>query len=288
VTSGPANARPAATRRTIAALPMYDWPEVAPATEAFWTAVAAHLAADGVDAPGTLSRPDEPAEAWRDPDLLIGQACGMPYVSGLCGEARVIARPDYGLADAADGLYRSVIVARKDGGSGEGPAALLAHAGGRVAVNEWPSFSGHVVLRAHVAALRQDAAQPFFAGAVLSGSHRGSARMVARAEAEVAALDAVAWALLEAHEPETAGRLVVIDRTAPAPALPFVSAPRFAPLAGRLVRALDAAAADLPAAIGVPRRIFAACGEDYAPVRERARQAAREPFAPGAASVPAL
>lgn len=267
----------------IAALPMYDWPALAPATDAFWVGVAEQLAADGIEAPAALVRPEDAATAWRDPDLLIGQACGMPHVSGLCGAARVIARPDYGLPDASDGLYRSVIVGRA-GESG----ALLAHEGGRAAVNEWASFSGHIAPRARLAALRQGAAGPFFGAALLSGSHRGSARMVARGAADLAALDAVAWALLQAHEPETAGRLAVIDRTPSAPALPFITAPRFAALGARLARALDRAARALPPVAGLPRRIFAAGDIDYAPVRERARQAADESFAPGAPAVPRL
>lgn len=268
----------------IAALPMYDWPEIRPQTDAFWRAVAANLAAAGVEAPDALTRAGDAGAAWRDPDLVIGQSCGLPYVMGLCGAARVVARPDYGLPDAAGGVYCSVIVARDAGGA----KTLRAHEGARAVLNEWTSFSGHIALRAHIAGLRGDAAGPFFGSAVLSGSHRESARMVARGEADLAALDAVAWALLGAHEPETAGRLAVIARTAPAPALPCITAPRFAARRALLVRALDAAAMAQPALPGLPRRIFAADDADYAPVREKVRQAAREPFAPEAATVARL
>ncbi len=276
----------------IAALPMYDWPELGPATDAYWAAVAALLAGDGIAAPAALTRPAEAAEAaeaWAHPELLLGQACGMPYVAGLCGGARVIGRPDYRLEDAADGLYRSVIVARVGEGGSEGPEALLARRGGRVALNEWGSFSGHIALRAHLAGLTGDAtggaAEPFFGAALVSGGHRESARMVARGEADTAALDAVAWALLRRHEPDTGDRLAVLDRTAPAPALPFITAPRFAALAPRLVRALDGAGqgASEP---GLPRGVAPAEDADYDPIRAAARLAAREPFAPGAAPVP--
>lgn len=269
----------------IAALPMYDWPELGPATDAYWAAVAGLLAGDGIEAPAALTRPAEAAEVWAHPDLLLGQACGMPYVAGFCGGAQVIARPDYRLADAADGLYRSVIVARAGEGGAEGPEALLARRGGRVALNEWGSFSGHVALRAHLAGLTGGEAEPFFGAALVSGGHRESARMVARGEADTAALDTVAWALLRRHEPDTAERLAVIHRTAPAPALPFITAPRFAALAPRLVRALDGAGqgASEP---GLPRGVAPAEDADYEPIRAAARLAAREPFAPGAAPVP--
>lgn len=271
----------------IAVLPMYDWPALRPATDAFWAAVAGRLRAEGIAAPAALSRPREAAAGWRHPDLLLGQACGMPYVSGLCGAARLIARPDYGLPDASRGLYRSVIVGRA-GGAG----SLLALEGGRVAVNEWGSFSGHVALRAHLTGRRDAAAGPFFGGFVVSGSHRESARMVARGAADAAAIDAVAWALLRAHEPATADRLAVLERTDPAPALPYITAPRLAALAPRLVAALDAAAAALAPLLGplpgLPRRVSAAGDADYAPIRAAARRAAGEPFAPGAPALPPL
>lgn len=266
----------------IAALPMYDWPALRRWTDAFWSAAAENLRAAGIEAPAALARPADPAETWRDPDLVIGQTCGMPCVMGLCGDAHVIGRPDYGLPDASEGTYRSVVVKRAE----VGPSGLVAHQGCRVAVNEWASYSGHIALRAHLAGLRAGADGPFFGMALLSGSHRESARMVARGDADLAALDAVAWALLQAHEPETAGRLAILDRTAPAPALPFIAAARFASLGARLVQALDRAAAALPATPGLPRRIFAASDRDYEPVRAAARRAAREPFAPGAPLAP--
>ena len=267
----------------IAALPMYDWPALAPATDAFWAAMAGRLAQDGIGAPESLTRPGDAAAAWCDPELLIGQTCGMPFVSGLCGAACVIARPDYGLADAQAGRYCSVIVAR----AGEPRRALTGYADGRVAVNEWGSFSGHVALRAHLGRFRSDAAGPFFGAAILSGSHRESARMVARGEADLAALDSVAWALLQAHEADTVGSLAVLDRTAPASALPFITAPRFAALAPRLVRALEEAAAG-NAVTGLPCGVLAADDSDYAPIRTTARAAAREAFAPGAPPLPRI
>lgn len=271
----------------IAVLPMYDWPVLRAATDALWAGTARRLAADRIAAPGALSRPAEAAAAWADPDLLLGQACGMPYVAGVCGAAQVVARPDYGLPEARGGRYRSVIVVRAGAAAGRGPEALLAWSGCRVAVNEWGSYSGHVALRAHLARLRPGAGEPFFAVARLSGSHAESARMVARGEADMAALDGVVWTLLRAHEPATADALAVIDATAEAPALPFIAAPRFAGLAPRLAAALDKAAAALGPVPGLPRRVTLAGDADYAPIRAAAAEAAVEPFAPGAAAVPA-
>lgn len=269
----------------IAALPMYDWPALRAATDAFWAATARALAARGLAAPPALTRPAEAADAWADPELVIGQACGMPYVGGVCGDARVIGRPDYGLAEAAGGLYRSVIVGPA-GAAGGGPEAVLARRGCRVAVNEWGSYSGHIALRAHLAGLRGGASEPFFGAALITGSHAASARAVARGAADMAALDSVVWALLGLHEPGTAARLAVLDRTPWAPALPYITAPRFARHATALAGALAEAAAALPAVPGLPRAVAPAGDADYAPIRATARLAAREPFAPGAPAVP--
>jgi ABC-type phosphate/phosphonate transport system substrate-binding protein len=266
----------------IADLSMYDWPVIRPATDRFWREVAARLRAVGIDAPEALTRGRDHATSWTDPSLLIGQTCGMPYVSGLCGDAVIIAKPDYGLPGAADGFYRSVIVARTD----HAGMPLLSRLGCRVAVNEWRSYSGHIALRAHLAKTRGRAAGPFFATAVLSGSHRASARLVAEGEADIAALDGVVWALLGAEEPETASRLAVIAETDPAPALPFITAASNAGLSDQLAEALAGAAAALEFVPGLPRRVMPASAADYEPTRAAARRAAGVAFATGAPSVP--
>ena len=267
---------------------MYDWPGVRGETDAFWAEVARRLRAAGIAAPAALARNPEVDASWNDPDLLLGQTCGMPFVCGHCGAAGVVARPDYGLAGASGGVYRSVILARGEDARGSGPGAVLAQRGRRVAVNEWRSFSGHVTLRAYLAGLRSGAPDPFFGAAVMSGRHIDSARLVAHGEADVAALDGVAWAMLQAYEPETAGRLAVLGMTASAPALPFITAPRFAGLRADLAAALAGAAEALPPVTGLPRSVAPADDADYTPIREAARRAAGEAFAPGAPNVPVL
>ena len=280
----------------IADLSMYDWPGVRVETDAFWAEVARRLGEAGIEAPAALARNPDVDASWNDPDLLLGQTCGMPFVSGDCGEARIVARPDYGLPGANGGLYRSAIIVRAEDAtgdatgdaSGSGPQAVLAQQGRRVVVNEWRSFSGHVTLRAYLAGLRGGARDPFFGAVAMSGQHVESARMVARGEADVAALDGVGWVLLQTHEPETASRLAVLDMTAAAPALPFITAPRFNPIRDTLVTALAGAAAALPPVAGLPRAVAAADDGDYQPIREFARAAAAERFAPGAPEVPEM
>ena len=79
----------------IAALQMYDWPEVQGRTDAFWIRVRAGLEEAGIDAPVALSRPEDLHSPWTRPDLVLGQTCGLPLVLGLTGDATVLGRGIY-------------------------------------------------------------------------------------------------------------------------------------------------------------------------------------------------
>ena len=92
-------------RTTIAALPMYEWPETRAATDAEWTRFCAFFQRAGIDAPKNIIRRNaempavpggirdrdgnviaaDPASLppdefdfqtlWRHPDLLLAQTC---------------------------------------------------------------------------------------------------------------------------------------------------------------------------------------------------------------------
>ncbi|MGI9333827.1 MAG: PhnD/SsuA/transferrin family substrate-binding protein, partial [Gammaproteobacteria bacterium] len=85
----------------------------------------------------------------------------------------------------------------------------------------------------------------FFARAVETGAHVESLGAVARAEADVAAIDAVVWGLLERHRPHALAGVRVLKRTVPAPALPYVAPACIdAGKLGLVREALQAAAGD--------------------------------------------
>jgi hypothetical protein len=65
----------------VAALPMYDGPQIAAANDALWASIAAHLRAHGVEAPERLARDRDFPALWRNPRLLFGQTCGYPYMN---------------------------------------------------------------------------------------------------------------------------------------------------------------------------------------------------------------
>ena len=67
----------------LASLPMYDWPEIRSATDAWWTGIARHA---GLGFP--LTRADDYAELWRRDDLVFSQTCGYPFTHGLAANLR--------------------------------------------------------------------------------------------------------------------------------------------------------------------------------------------------------
>jgi ABC-type phosphate/phosphonate transport system substrate-binding protein len=225
----------------LAALPMYDFAELRPATDALWTAIAARLRARGVEAPDSLTR-DAPLEAlWTDPDLLLAQTCGYPLVTTLKGRVTLVATPCYRAPGCAGASYRSALVVR----AGD-PAAGLADLQGRsCAINDMASNSGMNLLRQAVRALTGGSPRFFFGETLITGAHAQSVRAVARGGADVAAIDCVTWAHLTHLRPAETAPLRVLAWTAPSPGLPLITAlDTDAATRSALCRALDEVARD--------------------------------------------
>ncbi|MEM7507724.1 MAG: PhnD/SsuA/transferrin family substrate-binding protein [Pseudomonadota bacterium] len=251
----------------LVALDMYDWPELRTETDAFWQRLSGFLAEDGIDADSQLTRFEEVSTPWRDPDLLLGQTCGLPLISGKCGDAVVVARPCYGVEGCEDvdgGTYRSALICRSDAADD-----LADFRGKTAAINEWGSQSG---FNAFADALGDLGLGPagFFGNVLLSGSHRASADAVAAGKADLCALDAVAWAIYKTVAPRQTADLQVIGWTAAAPCLPFITAPKNRDLAQALCHALDRAARASPPCPALPVRVGPADPTDYQPIREMA------------------
>lgn len=197
----------------IASLPMYDWPELREATDALWADIRAGLTQIGISAPKHLSREMAEESTWLHPDLLLGQTCGYPFSTVLKEKVRYVATPTYLVQGCKGPTYSSAIVVRKDSA-----LDLASLAGARLAFNSLMSLSGYRAL----AAVFGDP-QKHFGSLIQSGSHRQSARNVAECTADIAAIDAVCWHLLNQHELETASQLKVIGWTKNRPALPFIT-----------------------------------------------------------------
>jgi len=214
----------------IASLPMYDWPEVNHIHDAFWQLLRNNLLTRGIEAPELLSRSYNEGSDWTSPDLFLSQTCGYPFATLLRGRVQYLATPVYGVAGCENGYYASAIITRTDS-----KINLNNIEGSRFAYNSTNSWSGYRTVIREYGNLEDK-----FGLLVESQGHRNSARMVAHGEADVAALDAVCWHLLQHYEPETAGLLKVIAWTKMHPSLPLITSLETSQaVAGNLVEAIE-------------------------------------------------
>lgn len=224
----------------VAALSMYDLPEIRSATDAWWQVIAHALRAEGVpDVPATLNRELPRSGIWRNPLLVVSQTCGYPLTHEYSDSLTALAVPTYAAEGCTPGRYRSAFLVRSDD-----PAAELDDLRDRRAVaNDSESQSGCNVLRAAVAPLARDGR--FFAEVIWSGAHRASIAAVRSGAADVAAVDAVTLALLRRYAPDETDGLRVLDWSLDAPALPYATRRSIDPITrARLVTGLLRAAED--------------------------------------------
>jgi len=94
----------------LATLPMYDWPEVRADNDARWTEMRDRLRTEGVDAPEKLDRQVGYQSSWTRSDLVLGEACGLPYIEALKDEVALIGAMDLELEGCNPGQYNSLII----------------------------------------------------------------------------------------------------------------------------------------------------------------------------------
>ena len=204
-------------RAGLAALPMYDPPELHEANDALWAALRQRLEARGVAAPPGLTRTSDLDALWSSSDLLIAQTCGYPLATRLRDRVRLVFTPRY-RAQGCDGpFHRAALVVRKSAGA----RSLLDLKGSRLALNGPDSNTGMNLLRAEIAPIAYR--QRFFSTVITTGSHAQSAAAVAEGRADVASLDCVTWALLQRLQPALAAELTVLAWSPRSPGLPLVT-----------------------------------------------------------------
>ncbi|TPL95392.1 PhnD/SsuA/transferrin family substrate-binding protein [Mesorhizobium sp. B2-3-12] len=243
----------------IAALPMYDWPEVCDEVDAQWASLRDAFRGKGIDAPETIVRRNgdlppvpggvhdaegkfiapDPAtlppeeldfhKLWLHPALLFAQTCWGPMELGLSAHVQVVGQPSYDAYEGGRGeLYSSALVMR----TGEGPEvrspadgkALLPLdliRGKRFTFNSHDSMSGIIALTRDLEAVGENL--DIFSSNGESGGHRDSIVAVAEGRADVAAIDCESWALARRFEP-AAREVVVVGWTGRRKGLPFITA----------------------------------------------------------------
>ncbi|MBC8259512.1 MAG: PhnD/SsuA/transferrin family substrate-binding protein [SAR324 cluster bacterium] len=213
-----------------ATLPLYDLPEAqmqckpysGPCTDAFWQGLAESFRKAGLEnVPDILYRGDD---VYQN-NVFFGQVCGYPLTHEFSGRFQVIATPVYRTPYFTGPEYRSVIVVHKNC-----EWEKLADANGSLAaVNSKNSHSGYNILRYMVTQLTtgpyevRRLTKPFFSGVLISGGHRNSLSQISNKEADVAAIDALTWSLLERYVPKDLENVRILEISPPAPAPAFVT-----------------------------------------------------------------
>ncbi|MCA0058151.1 MULTISPECIES: PhnD/SsuA/transferrin family substrate-binding protein [unclassified Mesorhizobium] len=244
----------------VAALPMYDWPEVRREVDAQWALLRDAFRQGGIiDAPETVIRrngdlppvpggihsgtgvliaPDPatlPPDAldfhqlWLHPALLFAQTCWGPMELGLAGHVQVVSQPSYNAYEGGQGpLYSSALVMRADGkasvpapANGRPVIPLDLIRGKRFTFNSLDSMSGIIAPTRDLEALGESL--DIFSSRSESGGHRASIVAVAEGRADVAAIDCESWALAQRFE-GAARQVKVVGWTGLRKGLPFITA----------------------------------------------------------------
>lgn len=201
----------------IASLGMYDRTEAQPANDRLWALIRDRLRGQGQAAPDALTRGAGAYwNAWTASDLVLSQTCGFPYRAKLHDKIALIGTPDYGVEGCPPGYYRSVFVAR----SADPRAVLTDFDGAALAFNEDLSQSGWAAPQNHASSIGIKLRPHLW-----TGGHLLSARAVAAGHADIAAIDAVTWSMIQQWESFAPG-LKVVGQTDPTPGLPYIAALR--------------------------------------------------------------
>ncbi len=256
----------------VAALPMYDFPEISEANDTLWRRIAAALAAKGVEAPGALERGRALSALWRDPSLILAQTCGYPYMTRLSDAVALVAAPEYAFPGCEGVDHRSFVVRAAQ----DRRRNLAEFRFAVAAVNSFDSNTGMNHFRATIAPLA--GGRRFFSEVLITGSQMASLVAVGDGRAGLAAIDCVTFGLLRRFRPDLVARVAVAAETPSSPGLPFIMSARLpqatlAAVREALAEALaDPALADQRATLGL-KGARALAAADYERVLDHEREA---------------
>lgn len=253
----------------LAALPMYDWPEIRGETDAQWVLLRDIFRQNGIEAPERIAHSNadllpvaggirdasgkvvagDPATLspneldfpalWLHPKLLFAQTCWGPMGQGLEAHVQLVGQPSYDGIEGGQGeLYSSAIVMLTGGGA-EAPSdgrpviPLERLRGKRFAYNSLDSMSGLLALTQDLDAMAESLG--IFSERIETGGHRASIVAIAEGRADVAAIDCRSFALAQRFEP-AARHVQVVGWTARRKGLPFITARTMPPETVRALR----------------------------------------------------
>ena len=205
----------------IASLSMYDWPETGHALDVLWSNIQNQLTLQDIQAPVSLDRNNHPAALWSKPELLIGQTCGWPYANYLKEQVIPFARFHYDLPDCPPGHYNSVYIGHDDDDFDHLASPAAFQFVEKIAMNSDDSQSGFHVF----SEITGEPAEKSIVKEkrIVTGAHRNSISAIANGDANIAAIDAVAFELAKHYEPEMVSKIIVLRNSKPLPGLPLIT-----------------------------------------------------------------
>lgn len=223
---------------------MYDWPETSHPLDVLWSHIQNHLAQREIDAPVKLDRDIRPEALWSRPELIVGQTCGWPYTNYLKEQVVPFARFHYDLPDCPPGDYNSVYIGHDDDDYDHLTSPQAFEFVEKIAMNSDDSQSGfHVFSEITGKPAEQCIAKE---KRVVTGAHRNSISAVANGDANIAAIDAIAFELAKYYEPESVSKIVVLGNSKPLAGLPLITSKDNAHLTPLLYEAIEQALEETP------------------------------------------
>jgi len=137
----------------------------------------------------------------------------MPYRNSLHNKVQLIGTPDFKLEGCPPGHYRSAIVVRQE--DKNKTLDDFKHANFVYNSDDSQSGFGSAYLLCKTKGF-------WFQATAASGGHRESTIAIAEGRADIAAIDANTWRLIQTYDSHAA-ELSVIDWTAPTPGLPYIT-----------------------------------------------------------------
>jgi ABC-type phosphate/phosphonate transport system substrate-binding protein len=201
-----------------ASLPMYNFPGMRAANATFWSAFAALLRGQGLDAPDILSFERAAVPDAIGAEVLFTQTCGYPLQTLYREQHQLLARPCYDAAGCTGSTHSAFIMVPAHSAA----RTLWNLQDKRFALNTLHSNSGMNLPRAMIAE-RADG-RPFFGEVIETGGHPASLRLLQAGGADCASIDCLTIAFAQDYQPELVAGLRILAQTPPSPAIPFVTA----------------------------------------------------------------
>ena len=201
-----------------ASLPMYDFPEVREATNAWWQGIAKHMRQQGIEnVPAHLTTELPLDQLWTGDELFLSQCCGFDVMNSYKDHLSVLMISDWDAEGCETGQYCSLVIVHEDS-----PHNHLADLKDSIAVINGPE--SHSGMNALFSAIQPHSVDgQFFKEIHISGAHADSLRFVQNKQADIAAIDNVTFALLKRYRPSAINGVRVLCQTKSAPALPYVT-----------------------------------------------------------------